>query len=143
MSLYREVRRPTRWVAAALALALVVGLVAGWAAGRASAPEPSLADAVAKTRDQAGEVLSGLELVGIEYSQGTVEPTAARAAAERAQQSFARVENDLRVLDPAATAHVDSLLAELERLIADRAAEARVESAAEQAAEELRAIVGP
>jgi hypothetical protein len=143
MSLYREVRRPTRWVAAALALVLVVGLGAGWAAGRATAPEPSLADALAKTRNQVSEVLAGLDLVGIEYSQGTVEPAAALAAAERARESFSGVEDDLAALDAAATEQVESLLAELERLIADRAPEARVQSAAEQAADELRAIVGP
>jgi hypothetical protein len=143
MSLYREVGRSRRDVAAALVAALAVGIGAGWAAGRATAPEPSLADAVADTRDRAGDVLAGLELVEIEYSQGTVEPAAARSAAERAQQSFSRVEAELRILDPAATERIGSLLGELEQLVGAGAPEAEVRSVVEEASQELRAIVEP
>jgi hypothetical protein len=143
MSLYREVGRSRRGVAAALVVALGVGIAAGWTVGRATAPEPSLADAVAQTRDGAGDVLAGLELVEIEYSQGTVEPAAARSAAERAQELFSRVEDELRVLNAPATERIGSLLAELEQLVAERAPEVRVVSVVDEASHELRAIVEP
>jgi hypothetical protein len=142
MSLYREVRGPRRWWSTAVAAALVVGLGAGWAGGRATAPEPSLAEAVGETRERVGDVLAGIELVEIEYSQGTVEPAAARAAAARARTSFSGVESDLSVLDPVGSERVDTLLAELEALVARGAPEVRVRDVAERAADDLRAIVG-
>jgi hypothetical protein len=135
MSLYRQVARPSGWVAAAVAIALVVGLALGFALARATSSEPTLADAVAELQADAGPAADALELVAIHY--GTTEE-AARAQLERAQAEFEAVEPRLALLSPADTRNAAAQIDELVALVRDAAPAADVERAADRARDAVR-----
>jgi hypothetical protein len=139
MSLYRQVRRPSGWLAASLVGALLAGFLLGFAVSRATAEEPTFADAVAEVRGEAGVVADALELVGIHYASS---PDAARAQLERAQESFAEVEPDLRLVAPAETRAAGRAIARVESLIEQDAPAGEVEAAAELAREAVVRAAG-
>ena len=132
MSLYRQVRRPSGWLAAAVVGALVAGFVLGFAVSRATAEEPTFGDALLEVQGEAGVVADALELVGI-HSESS--PEAARAQLERAQESFAEVEPDLRLIAPEETAGAARAIERVESLVARNAPPGEVETAAELARE--------
>lgn len=139
MSLYRQVRRPSGWLAASLVGALLAGVLLGFAVSRATADEPSLADAVAEVRGEAGVVADALELVEIHYASS---PDAARAQLERAQESFAKVESDLRLVSSSETRAAGRAIARVESLVEQDAPAGEVEAAAELAREAVVRAAG-
>ena len=139
MSLYRQVRRPSGWLAAAVLGALLVGFVLGFAVSRATAEEPTFADALLEVQGEAGVVADALELVGI---HSETSPEAARAQLERAQESFAEVEPDLRLIAPEETAGAARAIARVESLVARNAPAGEVETAAELAREAVVRAAG-
>ena len=147
MSLYREVgrgRAPT--LVAVCVVALVAGLVAGFLAGRASAPDPSVADALEQVQREARPVADSLDLVPIEYAQAVrdgevvaeTEYEAAEAAVERARDGFAGVHEDLAALAPDEARRAGDSLEELAALVERRAPAREVERAADEARAAVR-----
>jgi hypothetical protein len=134
MSLYRQVGRSSGWLVAAVVIALLVGLGLGFAVARATADEPSLEDAVSQVQADAATVSDALELVGLHYA---TTKQAARDQLERAEELFAEVEPELRLLAPEETAEAETALQRLETLIGQGATPREVE----QAADEARAAV--
>jgi hypothetical protein len=139
MSLYRQARRPGGWLAASLVGALLAGFLLGFAVSRATADEPTFAAAVADVQGDAGVVADALELVGIHYASS---PDAARAQLERAQESFAEVEPDLRLVAPEQTRAAGRAIARVESLVEQNAAAGEVEAAAELAREAVVRAAG-
>ena len=135
MSLYRQVGRGSGWLAASLVAALLVGFGLGFAVSRATTEEPTLADAVADVQAEAGTTADALELVAIHY-QGS--PGAARDQLDRARESFAEVEPDLRLLAPEEAAEAAQAIERVESLVAGRAAASEVEQASESARAAVR-----
>jgi hypothetical protein len=132
MSLYRQVRRPSGWLAALVVGALVAGFGLGFAVSRATADEPTFAEAFLDVQGEAGVVADALELVEI-HSESS--PEAARAQLERARASFAEVEPDLRLIAPEETAVTARGIARVESLVERDAPAGEVEAAAELARE--------
>lgn len=139
MSLYRQVRRPSGWLAAVVVGALLVGFLLGFVVSRATAEEPTLADAVEEVRGEAGVVADALELVGIHYASS---PDAARAQLERARESFAGVEPDLSLVAPEETRSAARAIARVESLVEQDAPAGDVEAAAELAREAVVRAAG-
>lgn len=150
MSLYREASRRRRLPLLAAAAALVVGVLAGFAIGRATAPEPTAADALAGVEAELRTARDALELLAIEYPQGVsdgrvtaqTEYDAARADVQRARDAFGRARDDLAALAPAASARAGRLLAEVATLVERRASAAEVEARAGAADRALRELPG-
>ncbi|MGI9021112.1 MAG: hypothetical protein ACR2G3_10420 [Solirubrobacterales bacterium] len=151
MSLYRQAGGSSaRAVAIGVAVALVVGAVAGYLVGRGTAPEPTLAELVAKARQELRPALSALELVGIEYSEA-VGPTgevraeteldAAGAQAQAAADALAGA-TELEAIDPEGVAAASELVGELEAAIAEPARTPVVEHLIEDARARISALVG-
>jgi hypothetical protein len=139
MSLYRQVRRPSGWLAAAVIGTLLAGFVFGFVVARATADEATFADAVAEVRGDAGVVADALELVGIHYASS---PDAARAQLERAEESFAEVEPDLRLVARAETRAAGRAIARVESLVEQDAPAGEVEAATELAREAVVRAAG-
>lgn len=137
MSLYREPGRGRRVRLAGAATTLLLALLLGFAVGRLTAPEPSLADAVAELRDEAAPIVDALELVAITYGTDETTRVAAGEQLERATARFARVRPRLALLDPDGTKRARGRMDELARLV-DRREEA---AAVEQAAADARRAV--
>jgi hypothetical protein len=135
MSLYRQVGRGSGRLAASLVLALLVGLGLGFAVSRATTEEPTLSDAVADVQAEAGTTADALELVAIHYQSS---PGAARDQLERARESFAEVEPDLRLLAPEEAAEASQAIERVESLVEDSAAASEVEQASESARAAVR-----
>ena len=139
---------PRRWpvVAAAAAAGAVVGLLAGLALAGGddgTSAEQALRDTQAQLRQAAGL----LEIVPVEYGEavrgGEVvrapEYRGARDAVERSRDIYSEARPAVALFDAARTRAVDERYARLERLLAARAAAARVE----REARELRALLVP
>jgi hypothetical protein len=135
MSLYRQVGRPSGWLAAAVLGALVVGFVIGFAASRATADEPTFADAVEELQADAGPTADALELVAIHYEASK---DAARGQLERARESFAELEPELRLLSPEDTAAAATAIERVATLVEQGAPAAEVEAAADDARAAVR-----
>lgn len=142
MSLYREPRRRTRWLALALGLVLAVGFLAGYLAGRAGGDsEPSLTAALARLQRQARPAADALELVAIEYPQavrdGRViaesEYKAAQGDLERARTTLARLRPELELISPAQAQSAAKELARLAALVESRSPPPEVEASAQRA----------
>jgi hypothetical protein len=139
MSLYREpAGRSTKAVVGAV-LGAIALLVIGFAVGRATAPEPSLEGQLEDLRQEAREAGDGLELVAIHYD-ATRE--AARAQLDRAEDSFARIEDELALVDPSGARAARAAITKLSSLVAASAAAAEVERAADDARAAVRAAAG-
>jgi hypothetical protein len=143
MSLYRETSgRSTKAVLVAV-LGAVALLAIGFAAGRATAPEPSLETRLDDLRDEARQAGDGFELVAIHYGAADdATREAARTQLDRAEASFARIEDDLALLDPSGTGAARAAIAKLSSLVAAGAPAREVEQAAEGARAAVRATAG-
>ena len=135
MSLYRQVGRGSGWLAASLVAALLVGFGLGFAVSRATMEEPTLADAVADVQADAGPTADALELVAIHYQSS---PDAARDQLDRARDSFAEVEPDLRLLAPEEAVEASQAIERVESLVEGSAAASEVEQASESARAAVR-----
>jgi hypothetical protein len=135
MSLYRQVGRPSGWLAVSLVAVLLVGFVLGFALSRATTDDATLEDAVAEVQAEAGTTADALELVELHYDGS---PQAARDQLGRARASFAEVEPDLRLLAPGQTTAAAGAIARVESLVARDAPAGEVEAAAEAARAAVR-----
>jgi hypothetical protein len=135
MSLYRQVGRGRGWLAAALVGALLVGFGLGFAVSRATTEEPTLTDAVADVQAEAGTTADALELVAIHYETSR---EAASEQLDRARESFAEVQPDLRLLAPEEAAAASEAIERVESLVAGNAPASEVERAAESARAAVR-----
>jgi hypothetical protein len=135
MSLYRQVGRPSGWLAAAVVAALLVGFGIGFAVSQATTEDPTFEDAVADVQSEAATTADALELVAIHY-EGS--PDAARDQLARARESFADVEPDLRLLSPEETAIAERAIERVESLVERDAAAGEIEEAAEAARAAVR-----
>lgn len=149
MSLYREPRRRTRWLALVLGLVLAIGFLAGFLAGRAGGDsEPSLTAALARLQRQARPAADALELVAIEYPQavrdGRViaesEYKAAQEDLERARTTLARLRPELELISPAQVQSAARELARLAALIESRSAPPDVKASAQRAKRTLERV---
>lgn len=138
MSLYRQVGRPSGWLAAAVLGALVVGFGLGFAVSRATTEEPTFADAVEELQADAAPTADALELVAIHYGTSR---EAAQGQLERARESFAELEPDLRLLSPADTAAAATAIERVATLVEQGAPAAEVEAAADAARAAVRRAV--
>src|SRR5262245_5212770 len=141
MSLYREARSGHRrlWLAGAVA-ALVVLAVTGFVVARGG--EPSQTEQLESLQDDVQPALAALELVPIHYE--STNPTTHAAAADQlgvADETIASLEDDLRALDPTATAQVLADLAGLRALVRTTGRAREIEQATAEAAERLRELV--
>jgi len=132
MSLYRQAGRRSGWLVAVVLGGLLAGFALGFAVSRATADEPTFAEAFLDVQGEAGVVADALELVGIHYESS---PEAARAQLGRARESFAEVEPDLRLVAPAETTEAADAIARVESLVQRDAPAGDVEAAAELARE--------
>jgi hypothetical protein len=135
MSLYRQVGRPSGWLAAAVLGALVLGFGLGFAVSRSTTDEPTFADAVEELQADTGPTADALELVAIHYETSE---EAARGQLERARESFAEIEPELRLLSPAETAAAATRIERVETLVEQGAPAAEVEAAADAARAAVR-----
>jgi hypothetical protein len=135
MSLYRQVGRSSGWLVAAVLGALLAGFALGFAVSRATADEPSFEDAVAEVQADAATVADALELVGLHYA---TTKQGARDQLARAQELFADVEPELRLLAPEETAEAAAEIDRLASLVERGAAPAQVERAADEARAAVR-----
>jgi hypothetical protein len=135
MSLYRQAGRSSGWLAASVVASLIVSFALGFAVSRAVADDPTFEDAVAEVQANAGTTADALELVGLHYETS---PEAARDQLERARESFAEVEPDLRLLAPDETADAAVAIARVESLVGRSAPAGELEQAAEDARAAVR-----
>ena len=148
MSVYREpATRRARAAGIAAVLALLVGAVAGFLAGRASVDETSLEEEIGDVQEEIRPALNALELVGIEYPEGVrggrvVAETEYRAAESQADSAAAALDaarDDLELLSPEATRRAGRAIAELQRMIGERAEPEAVQRTAREASSSLEA----
>jgi hypothetical protein len=151
MSLYRVASRRGRLGGLVLpALVLVVGLLVGFLVGRATANEPSLAEALAAPAAHVTEARNALDVLTIEYAQAvsggevqqTTEYEAALADVRRAQDALGDAE-DLGELDPQGYRRAAALVTDVADLVARKAPRAVVEArvrAADRALSELPGV---
>lgn len=142
MSLYRQAGgRSTRAIVATLLAGVAVGLLGGYLLGRGSVQSPSTAQVVAEAREALQPVADGLQLVPIEY-EGAVSGGKVRApteyegvgqAVERARESLAGSEEDLRAIDAAGYAAARRAIARLSGAIDALAPTAKVDALARRA----------
>jgi len=134
MSLYRVASRRGRLGGLLLpTVALVVGLTVGFLIGRASADEPSLAEALEDPVAHVADARNALDVLTIEYPQAvsggevkeTTEYEAALADVRRAQGALGEAE-DLGELDQEGYRRATALLTEVADLVARKAAPAVV-----------------
>src|SRR4051794_26091081 len=127
MSLYRQAgpSRTGRLLAGGLAV-LVLGLLLGFGIGRATAPEPSASDLVARLRTDLQPVAGGLAILPTEYPQAAAgagnETAAVRGGLTRMRSALRHVEPDLRVLDPGGTAALVRAIARIDAAVGRHAA---------------------
>jgi len=151
MSLYRVASRRGRLGGLLLpTVALVVGLTVGFLIGRASADEPSLAEALEAPVAHVADARNALDVLTIEYPQAvvggevqeTTEYEAALADVRRAQDELGYAE-DLGELDPDGYRRATALVTDVADLVARRAAPALVAArvrAVDQALSELPGV---
>jgi hypothetical protein len=135
MSLYRQAGRRSGWLLAAGAVALLVGFGIGFAVSQAVSDDPTFADAVADVQAEAATTADAFELVALHYESS---PEGARDQLARAQELFAGVEPDLRLLAPAEAAAAAQALQHVASLVDESAPAAEVEEAAEAARAAVR-----
>jgi len=135
MSLYRQVGRRSGWLAASFVAVLLVGFAVGFGVARVTEEEPTLTDAVAKLQSDAEPTADALELVALHYETSK---EAARAQLERAQESFAGLEPELRVLTPEGAAAAAAAVVRVERLVESDAPADEVVQAAQAAEAAVR-----
>jgi hypothetical protein len=135
MSLYRQAGRSRGWLAASVVAALLVGFALGFVVSQTTTDDPTFEDAVAEVQAEAGTTADALELVALHYDGS---PQAARDQLARAQESFAEVEPDLRLLAPVETTGAAEAIARVESLVAREAPAGEVEEAAEAARAAVR-----
>ena len=142
MSLYREAgagrRRRGLVLAASVAAALVVALVLMLLLRGDPSPE----DLLAGVQEDVRPALAALELVPIHYASPV--PATHAAAADQlavARETVAEQEDELRALDPAATAELGTELAALDRLVRTTGQADAVEQGSAEAARTLRRLV--
>jgi hypothetical protein len=150
MSLYRVASRRSRLLGLlAPVIALAVGLLGGFLLGRASAPEASIADALADPAADVAEARNALEVLTIEYPQAVsngavrapTEYDAARADVRRAREALASAD-DLAALDPEGYRRASALLAEVAALVERIASPAEVAAGVRTADEALAELPG-
>lgn len=150
MSLYREASRRRRLPLLIAAAALAIGVPTGFGIGRATAPEPTVADALERVRTELRTARDALELLAIEYPQGVSDgrvtaPTeydAALADLRRARDAFERARDDLAAINPTAASRVDRLLADLAELVDGKGPAAQVAARAREAERAIRDLPG-
>jgi hypothetical protein len=135
MSLYRQAGRRSGWLLAAGVVALLVGFGIGFAVAQAVSDDPTFEDAVADVQAEAATTADAFELVALHYESS---PEGARDQLARAQELFAEVEPDLRLLAPAEAAAAAQALQRVESLVDESASAAQVEEAAEAARAAVR-----
>jgi hypothetical protein len=139
MSLYRQVGRPSGWVAAGAVAVLAAGLVLGFALARVTASEPTLGDRVAELRADAAPAADALELVSIHYgAKDETTRAAAREQLQRAEEAFAAVEPRLKLLAPDEAARARRAIDRLASLVRAGAPAREVEAAAAAARQDVR-----
>jgi hypothetical protein len=145
MSLYRVASRRSRLFGLLVpAIALVVGLGIGLLVGRATAPEPSLSDALADQASHVAEARTALDVLTIEYPQAVSSPTeygGAQADVQHAQEALAAADG-LEAVDPSGYRRATALVAEVAALVARKAPPAEVEARVRTAEEALAALPG-
>jgi hypothetical protein len=145
MSLYRVASRRSRLFALLVpAIALVVGLAVGLLVGRATAPEPSLSDALADEAAHVAEARTALDVLTIEYPQAVSSPTeygGAQADVRHAQEALAAADG-LEAIDPSGYRRATALVAEVAALVDRKAPPAEVEARVRAAEEALAALPG-
>ena len=145
MSLYRVASRRSRLFGLLVpAIALVVGLGIGLLVGRATAPEPSLSDALADQASHVAEARTALDVLTIEYPQAVSSPTeygGAQADVRHAQEALAGAEG-LGAVDPSGYRRATALVAEVAALVERKAPPAAVEARVQAAEEALPALPG-
>jgi hypothetical protein len=149
MSLYRQPGRvATRTLALAALATLVAGLAAGFVLGRVTAAEPTLADKVADLRTELRPADQGIELTATEYAQAVrggqvTAPTeygAAQADVRRVRDVLATTRADLRALDPARAAALESAVDALDSAVRARVDPSEVQRRSDAAREALNAL---
>jgi hypothetical protein len=135
MSLYRQVGRRSGWLAAAFVAVLLVGFAVGFAVARATEDEPTITDAVAKVQADAEPTADALELVALHYATSR---EAARGQLQHAEDSFAELEPELRILAPAGAAAAGRAIARVATLVDSGAAGPAVVQAAGEARTAVR-----
>jgi hypothetical protein len=150
MSLYRVASRRRRPLALLVpAAVLLVGLLAGFVFGRMSAPDPTVEEALSEPAARVAEARTALDVLTIEYPQA-VSNGAVRAATEyegaqtdvRRAQDALRAAAELQALDPEGYRQADELLADIGRLVEQKAAPAAVEVQVRRANEVLASLPG-
>lgn len=142
MSLYREPGRTARTRRIAAVVVAFLALGAGILVGRATAPAPTLADAVERLRRDAAPARDALELVGITYGGGgAVTRRAVSDQLARAEEDFAAIEARLVLLDAARARRARAAIARLDGLVRRRAPASEVETAAADAGRAVAAAV--
>lgn len=145
MSLYRVASPRSRLLALLVpAAALVVGLVVGVLVGRATAPEPSLEDALAVPAAKVEEARNALEVLSIEYPQAVESETeyeGAQADVRHAQDAV-EAARELQALDPTAYARALALVSQIAALVERKAPPATVAARIRAADSALNALPG-
>lgn len=146
MSLYRVASRRSRLFGVLVpAATLVLGLLVGVLVGRATAPQPSLEDALAKPAAHVDEARNALEVLTIEYPQAVAgaqtEYEGAQADVRHAREALAAAD-DLEALDPSGYRRAAALLAGVAALVERKAPPAAVEARVRAADEALAALPG-
>ncbi len=150
MSLYRVASRRSRLLGLLVPVAaLAVGLLVGVLVGRATAPEPSLSEALAKPAADVDDARNALEVLTVEYPQAVAngevraatEYEGAKADIQRAQDRLAAAD-DLEALDPGGYRRAVALLSEVAALVQRKAAPEAVAARVRAADEALAGLPG-